>query len=104
MTNLTRDQILARVTGRGTATLPDGSTVGIRALTREEVVHMQTLSDADSDAYALSRCLVDPVLSVDDAALFCATATAGDVQAIIADVQALSGLRQGAGKSGEPGV
>jgi uncharacterized protein YegP (UPF0339 family) len=41
MANLTREQILNRKLGVGVATLPDGSTVAIRALTRDEVLHAQ---------------------------------------------------------------
>lgn len=99
MANLTREQILARKTGRGMATLPDGSTVAIRALTRDEVLEMQGFEDLrDRDNYIVATALTDPVLSVDDVAAWAATGDAGDLAEITDAVAWLSGLKQGAGK------
>lgn len=99
MPHLTREQILSRKTGRGVATLPDGSTVAIRALTRDEVLRMQSMTEAEADIYAVSCCITDPVMSIDDVRAWSANADAGDIQAVVRDGRELSGLGEGAGKS-----
>lgn len=98
---LTRDQILARKTGKGTATLPDGSTVAIRALTRDEVLAMQESdrSLAGRDNFIISTGMTEPKLSEDDVAAWAAEADAGDLTAVSDAIAELSGLKQGAGKS-----
>jgi hypothetical protein len=104
MANLTRAQILARKTGKGTATLPDGTTVGIRALTRDEVLTVQGIEDtADKDNFILSTGLTDPELSIDDVAAWAGSAGAGELVAVSEAIAELSGLSEGAGKSGVPG-
>lgn len=104
MTNpkrLTREQILARKTGRGVATLPDGSTVAIRALTRDEVLQMQELADlGERDNFIIAAGMTDPKLTAGDVAMWAAEADAGDLVAVSEAIAELSGLRQGAGKSG----
>ena len=100
MANLTRAQILARKTGKGTATLPDGPTVAIRALTRDEVLEMQALPQpADRDNFVVATGMTDPKLSIDDVAAWAAESDAGDLVAVSEAVAELSGLKQGAGKS-----
>lgn len=100
MANLTREQILARKTGRGTATLPDGSTVAIRALTRDEVLESQECESlGDRDNLIVSLGMTDPALSVEDVAAWAAGGDAGDLTAVTDAIAELSGLKQGAGKS-----
>ena len=102
---LTRDDILARKTGRGVATLPDGSTVAIRALTRNEVLEMQELSDlADRDNFIISRGMIDPVMGVADVKAWADAGDAGDLVAVSDGIATLSGLKAGAGKSGVSGA
>lgn len=107
MTNthrLSRADILARKIGKGVATLPDGSTVGIRGLTRDEVLTVQEQSDsiARRDTLIVAAGMTDPKLSVDDVAAWAAAANAGDITAVSDAIAELSGLGQGAGKSGVP--
>lgn len=98
---LTRDEILARKTGKGTATLPDGSQVGIRALTRDEVLAAgEQGSTADSDTYIVAMGMTDPKLSVEDVAAWAASGVAGDLVAVSDAIAVLSGLKKGADKSG----
>jgi hypothetical protein len=100
-THLTREQILARKTGRGTATLPDGSTVAIRALTQNEVLEMHSLkTPAERNNYAVSLGMTDPAMSLDDVAAWADAGAAGDLVAVTEAIQVLSGLVEGAGKSG----
>jgi hypothetical protein len=102
---LTRDEILARKTGRGTATLPDGSEVAIRALTRDEVLAAQeTGSTAERDNQIIAAGMTDPVMSIEDVAAWAAGADAGDLVAVSDAIAVLSGLKKGADKSGLPEV
>jgi hypothetical protein len=100
MGNLTRAQILARKLGKGTATLPDGSTVAVRALTRDEVLASQdhhTL--ADQDSFIIATGMTDPKLTMEEVVQWAASAGAGDLTAVSDAIAELSGLKQGAGKS-----
>lgn len=97
---LTRDEILSRKTGRGKATLPDGSEVAVRALTRDEVLQANTLdSDAERDNFLIHKGMTDPQLSLEDVAAWAAAADAGDLVAVTDRIAELSGLKQGAPKS-----
>lgn len=101
MSNLSRDQILARTTGKGTATLLDGSTVSVRALTRDEVLQSQQLNSInEQDTFIIATGMTDPVMSVEDVAAWAAAGDAGDLVAVSDAIGELSGLKQGAGKSG----
>jgi hypothetical protein len=102
---LTREEILARKTGHGKATLPDGSEVAVRALTRDEVVVSQELQSlAEKDNYIIATGMTDPKLSVEDVAAWARTGNAGDLVAVSDAIATLSGLKQGADKSSVPGV
>ena len=104
MSNLTRDQILARKTGKGVATLPDGTTVSVRALTRDEVLESQRRGDpAERDNFIVATGMTDPKLTEEEVAAWAAEADAGDLVAVTDRIAELSGLAQGAGKSGVPG-
>jgi hypothetical protein len=101
MAHLTREQILARKVGKGVVTLADGSTVEIRALTRDEVLAMQQMDDlGDRDNFLISTGMVDPKLSPEDVAQWGAAGAAGDISAISAGIAEVSGLKEGAGKRG----
>lgn len=97
---LTREEILARKTGRGKATLPDGSEVAVRALTRDEVLVMNDITDtADRDNYVISTGMTDPKLSPEDVASWGAEGNAGDLVFVSDRIAELSGLKKGADKS-----
>lgn len=98
--HLTREQILARKRGEGTATLPDGSTVAIRALTRDEVLEAQESgkSTAERDNYIVATGMTDPRLSVEDVAAWAAADDAGALVAVSDAIAELSGLKPSAGK------
>lgn len=104
MPNLTREQILSRKTGTGKAVLPDGSTVGIRSLTRDEVLESQELgSVGEQDTFLIATGMTDPQMSLEDVAAWAASADAGELVAVSDAIAELSRLRQGAGKSGVAG-
>ncbi len=110
MAHLTREQILARKLGRGAATLPDGSTVAVRALTRDEILEMQepvrddkggpprdrTLAERDN--FIVATGMTDPQMSEEDVAAWAAGADAGDLTSVSDEIAVLSGLKPGAGK------
>jgi hypothetical protein len=99
MANLTREQILARKLGKGLATLPDGSTVGIRAATRDEVIVMQGCARlADADNYLISTCMIDPKMTEEEVAAWAAADEAGSLTVVSDEIAKLSKLYDGAGK------
>lgn len=103
MAHLTREQILSRKIGKGTATLPDGGTVAIRAMTKLEFQRAEATAEelgVDLDAVVLSIAMTDPALTPADVQEWMGTAPAGDVVAVITAVRDLSGMGEGAGKSG----
>lgn len=103
MPNLTREQILARKTGRGTAALPDGSTVAIRALTHAEVIEAQRYDDLNErTCHMVATAMTDPVMSYEDVLAWAAAGDAGDVTAVSEEISILSRLQEGAGKRGVP--
>lgn len=96
---LTRAQILARKTGKGYATLPDGSQVGIRALTRDEVLESQERpSMAERENFIIATGMTDPKLSVEDVHAWASEGEAGDLVAVSDGIATLSGLKPGADK------
>lgn len=102
---LTREEILARKVGRGVATLPDGSQVAVRGLTRDEVVQAgEQDSTAERDNYIVHKGMTDPVLSLEDVRAWGASGEAGDITSISERIAELSGLKAGADKSGVSGV
>lgn len=105
MAHLTREQILARKVGKDVVPLPGGGTVAIRALTRDDVLATQQADDvAGADNMIISLGLTDPKLSVDEVAQWAANDAAGDLVAVSDAIARISGLKEGAGKSGVPGT
>jgi hypothetical protein len=101
MAHLTRAEILARKTGRGIATLPDGTTVEVRGLTRNEVLRAQDgLSLAMKDNLTIAMGMTNPKMTVEEVSQWAESADAGDLVAVSDRIAELSGLKQGAGKSG----
>lgn len=97
---LSRDDILARKTGRGEATLPDGEKVAVRALTRDEVLEMNKIEDhKDRDNFIVATGMTNPKMSVEDVAVWGAEGNSGDLVAVTDRIAELSGLKQGADKS-----
>lgn len=103
---LTREQILARkIAGRTEDfTLPDGSgSVVIRGLTRNEALAVRALEDlTERDNLIISFGLVDPVLTPADVGLWGAQDDAGTLTHLSNRLAEISGLAEGAGKSGVP--
>lgn len=100
---LTRDEILARKTGKGKCVLPDGSEVEVRGLTRNEVYKSEKVANDQGrearDNYLISLGLVNPSLTVEEVAAMGEDGNAGDSVCILETISQLSGLSQGADKS-----
>lgn len=97
---LTREQILARKTGKGTVTLSDGGQVAIRALTRDEALEVQRIEDlGDKDNFVIVTGMTDPKLSLEDVAAWAANDAAGDLAAVSEGIAELSGMTAKAGKA-----
>ena len=93
MVMLTREQILARKLGKGVATLPDGSTVQVRALSRDEVLESQDLvTTRAKDNFIIATGMTNPRLTVDEVASWAASSDAGDLVAVSNAIAVISGL------------
>jgi hypothetical protein len=86
--------------------IPDVGTVRVRGLSRAEALGIQALGDdtAAVEHRILLLGLVDPKLTAEDVAEFYAAAPAGEIDPIVSAVVELSGLAEGASKSGVPQV
>lgn len=86
--------------------IPDVGTVKVRGMSRAETLECQKVA---GDAGALERkalffALVDPKLSEDEAAEWYDSATFAELEPVLLAIQELSGIAEGAGKSGVQGV
>ena len=98
MATLTRAEILARkVYGKtDTVTLEDGAQVIVRGMTRGEARELSRIDDpGDVENTALHYGLVEPALSIEDVAKWCANDGSGDVQTVVDAIQRLSGTAPG---------
>lgn len=80
--------------------------VRVRGLTRQEQISLQEFAD---DLSALETrivwlCLIDPVLTLEEAAHWYGVAPAGDPDLVIKASADLSGMSEAAPKSGVPGI
>lgn len=102
---LTREEILARkVAGRTEVfDLGDGGEVVIRGLTRNEALAVRGCeSTGDMDSMMISFGLVDPVMSPEDVDTWGSADDAGTMIRLSNRISELSGMVEGAGKSGVP--
>jgi hypothetical protein len=103
---LSRDEILNRKKAGKTEkyALSDGSgTVEIRGLTRDQALEVgdaDTLADKDNTLISLG--LVNPAMSLADVAAWAADESAGVLSGLSQRIAELSGMTEGAGKSGVP--
>lgn len=102
--------------GAGPAGLPqdtvdievDGETVTVtvRGMNRGELLHAGKLNDkgqAEMEQYVLSSCMLDPEMTVEDVAEWQASGAAMECQPVVHKINELSGVGQGAAKSGLSG-
>lgn len=87
--------------------LPSGGRVKVRGLTRREQMVIGKASNGDPleyEPHLLASCVVEPPMSVESAQRFVQNARVGDVSAISDRIRDLSGMSEGAAKSGVPAV
>lgn len=101
---LTREQILARkVAGKTEPFKIDGDEVIIRGLTRNEALRVrECATTGDMDNLMISFGLVDPVMSPEDVDAWGEGGDAGTMIRLSNRISELSGMVEGAGKSGVP--
>lgn len=100
---LTREEILAKAVDQEVVTLPSGGQVKVRGLTRDEALEVQEAEGtAARDNVTIARGLVEPTLTVDEVAAWAQSAPAADSIEISRAIARLSGMTEGAGKSGPP--
>lgn len=104
MSNLTREQILARKVGHEVIELPDGSgTIEIRGLNRREALTVAEMEDLkERDAYLIASGLVDPAMSIDDVKAWGEVDGSDTLEFVSRKIGELSAMVEGAGKSRVP--
>lgn len=93
-------------TGTADVDLPSGGRVKVRGLTRHEQMLIGQEVGGNPMEYEprlLAFCVVSPELSLEDARRFVKGAKVADVAAISDRIRELSGMGDGAAKSGVPG-
>jgi hypothetical protein len=84
--------------------LPGVGTVTVRGLTRTEVKACKDEDGNTAENKLIAKGLVDPELSEDEVAQWLEGAPAGEYVAVMTAISELSGLAEGAQKSGVPAV
>jgi hypothetical protein len=99
-------EFLSRRLPTDTVDLNGSGVVTVRGLSRAEVTHLGKLAgDVDgADVYVLARGLVDPELSEDEVRQWRDNAPAAEVALVSDRIVELSGLGEGAQKSGGEGA
>lgn len=100
-----REAFLKHRLGERTVELPGVGMVRVRGLSRQEVFEIQKLKDTEAMERRVVFCaLVEPKLSEEDVAAWYENAPAGEIDLIVTPIQELSGLAEGAAKSGVSAV
>ena len=86
--------------------IPGIGTVRVRGLSRGEVYAIRKVSTGDDDMErkTLARAMVDPEMTEDEIGQWQAASPAGELEPVTLKIHELSGLSEGADKSGVPGV
>lgn len=91
-----------RAGGTQDVEIPGVGTVKVRALTRAEVKACKGKDDLTQENQLIAAGMVDPVLTPDEVSEWLDNAPAGEAVAVIEAIRDLSGLGEGAQKSGVP--
>jgi hypothetical protein len=103
---LTKEQLLAQRFGVREYEIPGVGTIKVRSLTRGQALEVvgKELDKAEAERYLLSRGLAEPELTEDDVRVWQDNSPAGEIQEIAKLITELSGLSDGAPKSGVQGA
>ncbi len=105
MAHLTREQILARKSGRDVVELADGSTVEVRGISRRDAAKVAEIPEGEErDAMMISVGMTAPELSFDDCMTMFADGLNGDVLLITRKIMELSGMAPGQAKDATKSV
>ncbi|MEH1013048.1 hypothetical protein V6U90_08045 [Micromonospora sp. CPCC 206060] len=80
--------------------IPGVGTVRVRGLSRAEVLKVQRLGKAERDAHMIALGMVDPPMPVTDVQRWAEASPAGEMEAVSRRIGELSGVLEGAQKSG----
>ena len=97
-------KLLERRIPEGTVELL-GETARVRALTRGEVFAVNKVGNGDTakvERLIVVRGLIDPEMTEDEVETWQRNSPAGEMEAVVAKIQELSGLAEGADKSALP--
>jgi hypothetical protein len=84
--------------------VPSMGTVRVRGLSREEVFETQKAKDTQAHERKILRLgMIDPAMTEGQAAVWQKVSPAGEIEPVVDKIRALSGLSEGADKSGLPG-
>jgi hypothetical protein len=102
---LTKEQLLAQRFGVREHVIAGVGTIKVRSLTRGESLEVvgKELDRGAAERYLLSKGLVEPALTEADVKVWQDSSPAGEIQDIAKLITELSGLSDGAPKSGVPG-
>lgn len=81
--------------------VPGRGTIRVRTMTREELHSLKSKEDTGlGERRVLAACMVDPELTEDEVLRWQRAAPAGELTAVVERIMELSGLVDGADKSG----
>lgn len=96
-----REQFLKTTLPERVVEVPGKGEIRVRGLTRGEARHMHGLQENDPDAvdgWMVSKCLLDPVLTPEEATDWLEAAPLDEAAAVVLPILDLSGLTEGFGK------
>jgi hypothetical protein len=98
-----KDQLLKPRLPEDTHDIDGVGTIRFRALSNGEAIRVsEVAATKNRQALILSLGLVEPALTVGEAHIWMQSAPAGEVDAVSKKIAAMSGMLEGAGKSGLP--
>lgn len=101
---LDKAALLTRRLGEVEHEIPGFGTVRVRGMSREELLEWRSLDDVIGDRKVLAACLLDPVLTEDEVETWQKHSSPLEIQGVLNAIRDLSGLGEGATKSGVSGV
>jgi len=100
-----KEAFLKHRLGESAVDLPGVGIVRVRGLSRAEAFRVQKAGDPDAmERLVVFLGLVEPRLTEDEVAAWYEAAPAGEIDLLVRPIQELSGLSEGAAKSGLPPV
>jgi hypothetical protein len=101
---ISKEQLLKQALSEEEVEVPGRGTVRVRSLSRLELIRVQTAPPDEAEALALSHGLIDPVLTLDEAYEALAASEPYALQPVTDAIMRLSGMTEGAQKSGRAGA